>query len=195
MPKNLAPDDLSHIGNGGLLPECRRHSRRPCPSDRGVQLTAPLDTGPGMPQPLTWRGRRLSRGRAVSATHRVLEGPDGPRPGPMTYSGQVGHGSGRVRLALGVGVVGSQDASALLLFALVVAAMVAVPAWWTRKPPRGVQRPDRIPGQPAHYHYCEACDQQWRHDRAHCVAHWASPCQACAVPANDERSARANSPW
>jgi hypothetical protein len=85
-------------------------------------------------------------------------------------------------VALGIGIVGLPDVSSPLPFAVVVAALFATPHWWKRKPPNRVRLPARIPSQLAHYHYCDACDQQWRHDEPHCIAHWASRCLLCAEP-------------
>jgi hypothetical protein len=85
-------------------------------------------------------------------------------------------------VALGVGVVGVSDASSLLPFALVASAVLALSEWWKPKARSRVRLPARIPSQPAHYHYCDGCDQQWRHDRSDCIAHWACQCPACAVP-------------
>ena len=85
-------------------------------------------------------------------------------------------------VALGVGVMGASDASSLLPFALVVAAAFAVPNWLRQgKKPSRVQLPARIPSQPVHYHYCDACDQQWRHERTDCIAHWACHCPVCTA--------------
>jgi hypothetical protein len=85
-------------------------------------------------------------------------------------------------IAVGAGVLGGPDASSLLPFALVVGAVLAIPAWWKRKPKNQLQLPARILSQPAHYHYCDGCDHQWRHNRSDCIAHWACQCPACAVP-------------
>ena len=93
-------------------------------------------------------------------------------------------------VTLGIGVVGLPDGSSLLPFALVVTALFAIPPWWRRKPRVRVQLPARLPNQLAHYHYCDACDQQWRHHGADCIAHWASHCPACAV-AHERRTGSA----
>jgi hypothetical protein len=85
-------------------------------------------------------------------------------------------------VGLSIGIVGLPDAWSVLPFALVVAGLFSCPYWWKRKPPNRVRLPARIPGQPPHYHYCDACDQQWRHEEPDCVAHWASHCLMCVEP-------------
>jgi len=39
-------------------------------------------------------------------------------------------------------------------------------------------------GPPGHFHYCTACDRQWRHLGAgwSCTLHWVSACPTCRLP-------------
>ena len=85
-----------------------------------------------------------------------------------------------ILVSLGIGAVGVSDPSSLLPFALLTAVVFAVP-WRRRKRANRVQLPATIPSQAAHYHYCESCDEQWRHDGPDCIAHWACHCPACAA--------------
>jgi hypothetical protein len=85
-----------------------------------------------------------------------------------------------ILVSLGIGAVGVSDPSSLLPFALLTAVVFAVP-WRRRKRANRVQLPATIPSQAAHYHYCESCDEQWRHDGPDCIAHWACHCPACTA--------------
>src|SRR5262249_5635826 len=91
-------------------------------------------------------------------------------------------GRAELLIALGVGAMGASDAASLLPFALLVAAASAAPNGRRKgKNPNRVQPPARIPSQPVHYHYCDVCDEQWRHERTDCIAHWACHCPGCAA--------------
>jgi len=45
----------------------------------------------------------------------------------------------------------------------------------------GLSRKPGITVQSGHFHYCNACDRQWRHLGAgwSCTLHWASACPMC----------------
>jgi hypothetical protein len=85
-----------------------------------------------------------------------------------------------VFLGLVAGILAPPLGWTLLPFAIV--GLFAPPQWWRRKPPNRVRLPARIPSQPTHHHYCDACDEQWRHEEPDCIAHWASHCLMCAEP-------------
>jgi hypothetical protein len=126
------------------------------------------------PPPLSHNG-----GREWPLTRPEIPGWPGGEASDILSRAMVCTG---VFLGLVTGIFGPPLGWSLLPFAIVMAGLFATPQWWRRKPPNRVRLPARIPGQPPHYHYCDACDQQWRHDEPDCVAHWALHCLMCAEP-------------
>jgi hypothetical protein len=80
-----------------------------------------------------------------------------------------------VAFGAGAGILVAPQAWWLFAVAIVLMAIIN---WPERRRRTIVLSPD-LGDSGQHYHYCPACDQQWHHDIARCVAHWAGPCPAC----------------
>jgi hypothetical protein len=99
-----------------------------------------------------------------------------------------------VVVSLGLGLVGSSHVAGLAVVAVVLTALLAsVPEWWRPRKARAL-RVEIRPPHAHHFHYCDACDDQWAHpgESTACTVHWAARCAPCdetGVPPRDRRTA------
>ncbi len=97
-----------------------------------------------------------------------------------------------VVVSLGLGLVGLPHVAWLAALALVLSALLGMPEGWSprrRARALGVQiRPLRS----HHFHYCDACDEQWAHrgESIRCTVHWASRCPRCEAAIEPLRQRR-----
>jgi hypothetical protein len=78
-------------------------------------------------------------------------------------------------VAFGAGALVVPQVWWLFLAGFAVASVIA----WPPRRRRVISLSRDLGESPAHYHYCPTCDQQWRHDAARCIAHWATRCASC----------------
>jgi hypothetical protein len=92
-------------------------------------------------------------------------------------------------VAFGAGILIVPHVWWLFVAGLIVTSVID----WPARRRRPIVLSPELGESAGHYHYCPACDQQWRHGVDRCIAHWAAPCPTCgaadAPPAQRPQSA------